>query len=140
MCHHHAAHRGHSAAWSRHQGGFGPWSRHFNQSSVPVNVRESNEVYEIQVFAPGLDKLAFNIQVIGDKLSIRCEKAEIPPLKPGERWLREEYRLSGFERQFQLSDQVDTTDIRARYEDGILRVTVPKLPEAVQPGREVPIA
>ena len=140
MCHHHAAHRGHTAAWGRHHWGHGPWAKHFANTSVPVNIRESDEAYEIQVFAPGLDKLAFNIKVVGDKLSIRCDKVETPPLKPGEQWLREEYQRSGFERQFQLSDNVDSTDIHARYEDGVLRVTVPKLPEAVRPGKAVPVA
>ena len=95
--------------------GFGAWAATENQPGhVPVNVRETNDGYEILVFAPGLNKLAFDLNVTGEVLTISFKKVEDASAQKHDQWLRREYVPTAFERQFQLNGKVDANDITAR--------------------------
>ncbi|MBL7825120.1 MAG: Hsp20/alpha crystallin family protein [Saprospiraceae bacterium] len=116
---------------ARHAGfqhrGFGRFSRQFNPwaSNIPVNVREKKDWYEIFVYAPGLSKDAFQVSLNGDALSIRFNPSDATGK---EQWLHQEYVQAPFERQFLLHGKVDTSGITARYQEGVLELTLPKLP------------
>lgn len=133
MCHFNRARMsGHTSAthpgWSRFAKSYGNWF-------VPVNVKDNKDWYEIHVYAPGLSKDAFQVTVTGDILSIRFEHGQQNEQSD---WLHQEYARQPFERQFQLNGKVDTAGISARYTDGVLELTLPKLPGAA--GHEVPVA
>lgn len=97
------------------------------KGSVPVNVRESENQYEVDVIAPGCRKDEFKIQVLANELIISFnhndEKKEENE-KAG--WVRNEYIQTSFSRSFTLDDTVDISKITASYNDGILRVVLPK--------------
>jgi HSP20 family protein len=94
--------------------------------SVNVNIREQADYYELFVFAPGRTKDAFHIAITDDVLVI---KANAGTPEPAEQWLHFEHNpKAGFERRFQLNKKVDTDAITARYVDGVLEITLPKLP------------
>lgn len=112
---------------------FRPWNDWFGNErtmTVPaVNVIENKDDYQISVAAPGLKKSDFNIDVEGNMLKISCEKEESREEKE-ERYTRTEYNYSCFNRTFTLPEEVIKDNIEAVYEDGVLRVTLPKTEQA----------
>jgi HSP20 family protein len=101
--------------------------------SVPVNLRETNKSFELEVVAPGHAKEDFKINVNGDTLSVSLEhKEEKNQQNTDEGWLRKEYRKQSFSRSFSIDDTIDTSKISAKYNDGILHLSLPKK-EGTQP-------
>lgn len=95
--------------------------------SVPVNVRETNQHYEVDVIAPGCRRENFKVQIQDRQLQIsftQDENKEQNDEKAG--WVRNEFIQRSFARYFTLDDTVDTEKISAEYTDGILRVLLPK--------------
>jgi Molecular chaperone (small heat shock protein) len=111
---------------------FKPWNEWFNGGrslTVPaVNISETNEDYKVSVAAPGLKKSDFDISIEGNVLSISCEKEESREDKD-EKHTRREYNYSSFSRSFTLPDEVNKEKIDAVYEDGVLKLTLPKKDE-----------
>jgi HSP20 family protein len=98
-----------------------------SQSNVPVNVRETDKDYRLELVAPGLKKEDFHLDVSDDMLTISFEhKEESNKENKDEGWLRKEYRAQSFSRNFNLDDTVDANKITAEYHDGILRLMLPK--------------
>jgi len=98
--------------------------------SVPaVNVTERKEDYLVSMAAPGLKKEDFKIDVEGNMLTISSEKEEENEEKD-EKYTRQEYSYSSFERSFTLPDEVNKDKIDARYQDGVLELVLPKKEEA----------
>jgi len=94
--------------------------------SIPaVNVTENAKEFKLEVAAPGFKKEEFNLEVKNGYLTINGEtKAE--EKKEDEKYTRREFRFSSFSRSFALPENVEESMIKARYDDGILFVTLPK--------------
>ncbi|RYZ55489.1 MAG: Hsp20/alpha crystallin family protein [Sphingobacteriales bacterium] len=96
-------------------------------SRVPANIRETDQSYELEVVAPGLKKEDFKIQVVKDLLTISVERQQQESNEaPDGSWVRREYHTQSFSRSFGLDESVDTNKIAARYQDGILHLSMPK--------------
>jgi len=108
-------------------------------ASVPVNVRETDKTYELEVVAPGLRKEDFQLQLAGDALTVSFEHKEEKNEKEGDRWLRREYRSQSFARTFTLDDTVDAGKATARYDNGVLFLTLPKKEQAQRVSRNIEI-
>lgn len=116
---------------------FKPWSQWFDSSDawnktlqVPaVNIIENSSDYKITVAAPGLKKSDFNIDVDGNMLTISGETEESAEEKDDERYTRKEYNYSSFSRSFTLPDEVNKEKIEASYDDGVLKLVLPKKEE-----------
>lgn len=94
---------------------------------VPVNLRETDKTYELELVAPGLKKEDLKLSVSNNQLTISFEqKEENKQENQSEGWLRSEYRMQSFTRNFTLDDSVDANKIDAAYNNGILQVTLPK--------------
>lgn len=94
---------------------------------VPVNVRETDNSYELELVAPGLKREDFNVNVSGDMLTVSFEqKEETKQQDKEDGWLRREYRQQSFSRSFSLDDTVDANKITAKYSDGVLHLSMPK--------------
>lgn len=102
------------------------------RSGVPVNIKETDKSYELHVVAPGLKKEDININVENDMLTVSFEQKEETTEKTEGKWLRNEYRFRSFKRSFTLNEKVDAANINAKYNEGILNVTLPKK-ENVEP-------
>ena len=101
-----------------------------NRGTVPVNVRETNTHYEVDVVAPGCRKEDFRIQVQDKNLTISFSQNEQKKEKSEkEGWVRNEYALQSFSRSFTLDDTIDADNINASYKDGILNIVLPKKEE-----------
>ncbi len=87
-----------------------------------VNVYKTDNSFEMLVFAPGRIKENFNLGVKGKELTISYTPPEGFPRFD---WVQREYSRGGFERTFDLDETIDTTRITAKYEDGVLQVSLP---------------
>lgn len=95
--------------------------------SVPVNIRETDKTYEMELAAPGLRKEDFHISVSGNMLTVSLEeKQEQSDEDRDKGWVRQEYSLRSFTRNFNLGEEVDANGITAEYKDGILHLVLPK--------------
>ena len=77
--------------------------------------------------APGLNKDDFQLHFSNNTLTISFEHKE-EKNEPAEdnRWIRKEYRQQSFTRSFSIDDTVDVDKTSARYDNGVLRLTLPK--------------
>jgi HSP20 family protein len=109
-------------------------------AKVPVNLRETDGSYEMELVAPGLRKEDFQLNISGDMLTVSFEeKNETKDSNMQEGLIRQEYRIRSFSRSFQLNEAVDTNGISARYENGILHVTLPKNERVKQTSKTIPV-
>lgn len=98
-----------------------------------VNIRETAENFEVEVAAPGMDKNDFKIQLDGNTLTISSEKEFKSEKKDEDNYTRKEFSYQSFQRTIALpKDVVDEDKISARYESGLLRLSIPKREEAKQ--------
>lgn len=115
---------------------FKPWNEWFNggffgkaQAIPAVNITDNKDDYKVSVAAPGLKKNDFKIDVEGNMLTISSEKEENKEEKDS-RYTRKEYSYSSFRRSFALPEEINQEKIEACYEDGVLKVVLPKKDEA----------
>jgi HSP20 family protein len=94
-----------------------------------INVTETPAAYLLEVAAPGLERKDFNIEVENSCLCISAEKKEEKKEKEGD-YTRKEFSFNSFSRTFNLPEDVKDGSIDARYENGVLKITVPKAKEA----------
>lgn len=113
----------------------------FNRMIAPVNIKETDESYTVELMAPGMKKEDFNIEIDNDLLTISAEvKSENTEQEEG-KYTRREFSYSSFKRAFTLPESVKEDDINASYQDGILRIALPKKEEALpKPKRLIDIS
>lgn len=90
-----------------------------------VNILENNDAFQLELIAPGLSKADFQVQLDQQQLSISYEKKEATE-ETSEQFIRREFNTRSFKRTFNLTDKINTDGIEATYENGILRITLPK--------------
>lgn len=95
------------------------------RSRVPVNIRETNNSYELEVMAPGVKKEGFNVSMDNNMLTISFEHHENKEENRDD-YLHREYAMQSFARSFNLDDTVDADKVSAQYRDGVLHVSLPK--------------
>ena len=100
-------------------------------TSIPaVNVFENENEFEVEVAAPGFKKDEFNIEVNNNTLTISSEHEEKIEEKE-KKATRKEFSYKSFERTFTLPKDVNEDEITAEYNDGMLKVHLPKKKLAV---------
>ena len=91
-----------------------------------VDVSEDETAYTIRAEVPGVKKDDINISIDGDQVAISAEVKNEKEVKDGERVLRSERYYGKVYRAFQLGQPVDENGAGAKYNDGILELTLPK--------------
>jgi HSP20 family protein len=111
-----------------------------NCGCVPAtNILEDEKQFEIQLAAPGMKKEDFRLSVENNLLSVSYEQKEEE--KEEDHYLRREFGMDSFTRSFSIPKTTDAENISARYEQGILYVSVPKLnPEKAKLSRSIEIS
>jgi HSP20 family protein len=98
-----------------------------SNKQVPVNIRETDKSYEIELVAPGLKKEDFSVNISDNMLTVSFEhKEEDKQENNGNGYVRQEYKMESFSRSFTLDDTVNAENITAHYSDGVLHLSVPK--------------
>jgi HSP20 family protein len=110
------------------------WSnRNFSSTNTTlpaVNIKEDNEGFEVEMSAPGFDKKDFKIELNNNLLTISSEKKNENETKEGQQFNRREFSYQSFSRSFTLPQIVEGEKIAAKYENGILNISIPKKEEA----------
>jgi HSP20 family protein len=102
-------------------------------STVPaVNVSETDDRFEIEVAAPGMDRKDFKVELQDNVLTISSERENRDEEKDAQgNYTRREFSYASFQRSFTLpQDAVQGDRITAKYADGILLIAVPKTEKA----------
>ena len=107
-------------------------------SNVPVNIHQTKDAYHLEVSAPGLKKEDIKINIEEGLLSISYEKKE-ETQSDEYKTVRREFSYNSFKRSFTLGDKIDAAGIQGKYEDGVLKVLLPKKPEAQAVSKQIDI-
>lgn len=110
-------------------------------ASVPaINIKKSENGFELELAAPGLAKADFNIEINDGTLTISSEsKSEKVDSEDDGQYTRREFSYSSFTRSFSLPAEVDEDKVKATYEDGILKVAIPNSEEKIQKPKQIEI-
>lgn len=101
----------------------------YRNGSVPaVNVKETEKAFQVELAAPGMKKDDFKIEIDENLLTIRTEQKE-EKSEENERFTKREFNYTSFVRSFRLPEDVKQEEISATYENGILKLQIPKLEE-----------
>lgn len=97
----------------------------YNTFRVPVNILESNDNFKLQLVIPGISKEQINIEVEHLTLTVSydAKKSESTDKTV---YLRQDFTLPSFKRSFNLSENINTDELKAQFENGILNITLPK--------------
>ncbi len=110
-------------------GGYRPFGRRWYADReigyVPLDVSETDEAYEVEAALPGVKPEDVEVQVHGDTVTIKGEAREEAE-ENGKSWLRRERRYGVFARSFTLPTDIDSDKASADFEDGLLRLRLPK--------------
>lgn len=113
--------------------------KEFDQNIPAVNVKENGNEFKIEFAAPGFTKTDFKINVEANVLTISAEKKE-EKKDENEKYTRKEFSYNSFSRSFTLPQSVNADKIDAKYNDGILRLCIPKKEEVkTLPKKEVKV-
>lgn len=106
---------------------FNEFPGHMPRTNVPaVNVKETDKQYLLEIMAPGMNKEDFNLELVEDRLIISGEHRQNQEAA-NDKYTRKEFSFQSFKRAFSLPENaVEADAISAAYENGILRVTLPK--------------
>ena len=108
-----------------------PLDAYFNFSktlSVPsINIKESDEEYDLRIATPGLDKKDIKIEITEGILTISAEKEKEEKMeKKNGHYNRMEYNYTSWSRSFTLPKDCDSNKIKAEYKNGELKINIPK--------------
>ena len=91
----------------------------------PVNIVEIENSYQLEIAAPGVEKTDFEIKLDGNLLTISTNNKEVAKDEQA-KFVRKEFSTKAFKRSFTLDEKIDATTIEAKYENGILKLNLPK--------------
>jgi len=114
----------------------------FNQQpqpapSITMDVKEQGDNYLVHAELPGVRKEDIHVVVDGSLVSISAEIKQNKEVKEGERVLRSERYFGKVSRSFQLGQDIDDSKAVAKFNDGILELTLPK--RTASPNRRLSI-
>ena len=115
------------------------YKQDLSQQATPVNIRETEKEYLLDVVAPGLNKEDFKISLENNLLAIEVEKKE-ERMNEGEKFIRREYQFQSFKRFFTLDEKINADGISAQYVNGVLTLNLPKKEEVKPATKQISIS
>ncbi len=97
-------------------------------SQIKVDVKETDDGYTVEAEVPGVPKEDIQVSIDGNVVSLRAEVRQYDQKTEGEKVLRAERYYGSVARSFQLPEDVDAAQAKAKYENGVLKLTLPKKP------------
>ncbi|HRI25948.1 MAG TPA: Hsp20/alpha crystallin family protein [Ferruginibacter sp.] len=104
----------------------------------PANITEKKDVYQIELAVPGFNKADFNVKLEDSILTISAEK-KTENVSETDKTVRKEFSHKSFKRSFTIDEKIDTTNISAKYENGILALELPKKEDVKNGTKEITI-
>ena len=108
------------------------------QGYVPVNIKETDNGYSVDVVAPGFEKTDFKVNIDNNVLTIAAERKGEEKSQT-EKQIRKEYSYRSFKRSFTIDDKIDATAIDASYVNGVLKLNLPKKAEVREAAKDITI-
>ena len=114
-------------------------SRTLKRNHLPsVNILDNEKFFELNLAAPGKNRKDFIIELEDQILTISSES--FTNNDGSDNFTRQEYRYDNFKRSFRLPDSINKSLIKAKYENGILSISLPKHKEAIpEPKKQIEI-
>jgi HSP20 family protein len=103
-----------------------------------IDVRETDKDIVVEAELPGIDEKDISVALQDGVLTIRGEKKHEHE-EEKENYRMMERRYGSFQRSLRLPDTVDEDKVEAGFDNGVLKVSVPKRPEAIGKQRTIPI-
>jgi HSP20 family protein len=103
-----------------------------------VDIAETDKAYELTADLPGLEEKNIEVKVANGGLTIKGEKKEETEEK-GKDYHLSERHFGSFQRYFRLPETVDIEKIAATFKNGVLKVTLPKKPEAQKSEKKIEV-
>ena len=97
-------------------------------SVPPHNIMETENDFQIEFSIPGSNKKDFEIEVENDNIKIIKKKEDLDTTT---NYSRQEFNYSFFEKSFYLPESIDQSKISSKYDNGILRISLPKKSEVI---------
>src|SRR5579872_6064069 len=104
-----------------------------------TNIHETPDAYHLELNAPGRTKEDFKIQVEQGLLTISFEKKESAQTEDY-KTVRREFEFRSFKRSFSVDDKINVDGIEAKYENGVLKLLLPKKEESKQSAKQINVA
>lgn len=105
-----------------------------------VNIVETKDDFQVEMAAPGMTKNDFNVELDNDMLTISSVREDSRESEDRS-YSRKEFSYQSFKRSFHLPNTVEAENIKAKYQDGVLRLVIPKKEEAkTKPVRQISIS
>ena len=95
-------------------------------AQMKVDVKETDTGYTVQAEVPGVLKEDIHVSVEGNVVSLRAEVRQLDRQTEGEKLLRSERYFGELARSFQLPADIDASQAKAKYDHGVLTLTLPK--------------
>lgn len=107
--------------------------------TASVNIHETTDAFHLELNAPGRKKEDFSIHVDKGLLTISYEKKESNEEK-NYKTIRKEFTYKSFKRSFSIDDAINADAIQARYENGVLKLLLPKKEEIKNAPKQISIS
>ncbi|HXB08288.1 MAG TPA: Hsp20/alpha crystallin family protein [Puia sp.] len=104
----------------------------------PVNIHETSDAYHLELSAPGRSKEDFKLAVDNGQLTVAFEKKEETKTEDY-KTIRKEFSFKSFKRSFNLDDRIDANGIQAKYENGVLKLLLPKKEQVKETAKQIAI-
>jgi len=95
-------------------------------SQIKVDLKESDKAYTVQAEVPGVSKEDIHVSIEGNVVTLRAEVKQQDSQSEGEKVLRTERYYGAVARSFQLPLDIDQAQAKAKYDNGVLSLTLPK--------------
>ncbi len=96
------------------------------QLQMKVDVTQDDKAYTVKADMPGVKKEDIHVEIDGNVVAISAEVKKEKEEKKDERLVRSERYYGRLERSFSLDHDVDEAAVVAKYDDGVLNLTLPK--------------
>ena len=107
-------------------------------SFPPVNIVEKPASFEFELSIPGYEKQDFIIKLSDRTLTVSSNKLD-EPLQASDKALKKEFTRRQFTRNFTLTENVVKENISAKYENGILKISLPKSEVTHYATQDIPV-
>ena len=104
-----------------------------------VDIKEAGDHYEISAELPGVAKENIHVHVTDGVLTLEAESTQEDKEEKDGKVIRQERRYGKFMRSFNLGTDIEESDIKASFKDGVLTLAAPKAKEKVPERRRIDI-
>ena len=105
----------------------------------PVNITETPSAYLVDLYVPGYEKNDFKINLDANVLTVSSEKKSEEVKEEGNKFIKTEFSYKAFKRSFTVDEKIDAENISAKYENGILKLELPRKEVLKQGAKEINI-